>query len=166
MEAIFRRRSVRQFTGDPVSREDIELILRAGMQAPSAGNQQPWHFIVIDDQELLKGIAAVHPYASMLPKADCGILILGDLSREVHAGYWVQDCAACAENMLLAVTERNLGGVWLGVYPVEDRVTNIRKLFGLAESLVPFAVVAIGHPASHPERADRYDASRVHWNGW
>lgn len=166
LETIFSRRSVRLYTPKPVSHESIHDILKAAMSAPSAGNERPWHFIVLTDRALLDEIPKFHPYSAMLKYAQAAILVCGDLTLERHAGYWVLDCAAATENILLAAHAKGLGAVWCGVYPTEDRVQNIRRLLKLAEHIVPFSLVPLGFPAEVKETRDRYDGSRVHENKW
>lgn len=166
MNVIFRRRSIREYTGKKVSDELVEKVLRAGMAAPSAGNQQPWHFIVIDDREILNKIPKVHPYSKMLKNASHAIVVCGDVSLQRYEGYWVQDCSAATQNMLLMATELGLGSVWLGVYPVEERVAGIEQLFNLPEGVIPLSIISIGYPAETKEPADRFNPSRVHKNKW
>jgi hypothetical protein len=109
LQAILTRRSVREFTNQDVSKEDLNDLLRAGMQAPSAGNEQPWHFIVIDDPELLKKIPEFHPYAKMLNEAPLAILVCSDRNLEKHRATWLQDCSAAIENILLTAHAKGLG---------------------------------------------------------
>jgi nitroreductase len=166
MEAILTRRSVRQYTSEPVSEQTIQALLQAAMSAPSAGNQQPWQFIVIDARQMLDAIPGVHPFARMLQQAPLAILVCGDLTRERGPGFWVQDCSAATQNLLLAARAQGLGAVWLGVYPREERIAGLRELLGLPEHVVPLALVSIGHPASEQRVVDRYDEGRVHRNRW
>ena len=166
MKSIFARRSIRRYTAEPVPEEAIEGIIRAGMSAPSAGNQQPWEFIVITERRLLDAIPGIHPHAKMVREAQVAILVCGDLCREVHQGYWVQDCSAAVENMLLTVTEKGLGAVWLGIYPRGERVEGMKKLFNLPETVIPFALIPVGHPAEEKPPSDRFDRSRIHSNQW
>jgi len=166
METILSRKSIRQYTTKPVSREVINEILHAAMSAPSAGNERPWHFIVLTDRALLDEIPKFHPYSAMLKQAQVAILVCGDTALEKHKGYWALDCAAATENMLLAVHARGLGAVWCGVYPTEDRVLNLRKLLKLPDQIVPFSLIPIGFPAEEKEAGDRFDGSRVHENCW
>ncbi|HGE72071.1 TPA: nitroreductase family protein, partial [Candidatus Poribacteria bacterium] len=128
--------------------------------------EQPWHFVVIRDRQILNEIPKIHPYSGMLKEAPLAILICGDESLQKYKGYWVQDCSAATENLLIAVNALGLGGVWLGVYPIEDRVVGIRKLLGMPESVIPFALISIGYPAEQKPPADRYDESRVHHDRW
>lgn len=164
LDALFTRRSIRKFTGAPVSDEDLTTILEAGMNAPSANNRQPWHFIVVSDREKLDAIMDVHPYSRMLAQAPLAIVVCGDTT--VSTSYWQQDCAAATENILLAARALGLGTCWLGVTPNEQRTPAIAELFGLPDHVQPLNVIALGHPAEDKGRVDRYDAAKVHKNGW
>ncbi len=166
MKAILQRRSIRAYKSTPVAEEDVEYILRAAMAAPSAGNQQPWHYIVIDDRDLLNRVPDVHPYAEMCRQSPAAILVCGDPSLEKHTGYWVQDCSAATQNILIAATAKGLGSVWLGVYPREERMKGLGQLLHIPEEIIPFALIALGYPAEEKGSADRYKSERVHKNGW
>lgn len=166
MEAIYSRRSVRQYTSKPVSRELVRDILKAAMSAPSAGNERPWHFIILTDRAILDEIPKFHPYSAMLKQASAAILVCGDPALEKHKGYWVLDCAAASENILLAAHAKGLGAVWCGVYPTEDRVQNLKKLLHLPEQITPFSLMPLGFPAEIKDVPDRFDGSRVHDNRW
>jgi nitroreductase len=166
LEAIYSRHSIRKYSTHPVTEEAVQEILKAAMAAPSAGNEQPWHFVVVTDRGLLDGISGFHEYASMLKQAPLAILVCGDLSLEKHKGYWVQDCAAATQNLLLAAHAKGLGAVWLGIHPVEKRILGAQKLFGLPKSVIPLAVVAIGYPAEKREPVSRFDPARIHHNKW
>lgn len=166
MDAVFKRRSIRKYTDQPVKGEVVEHLLKAAMAAPSANNQQPWEFIVIDDRKLLDKIPDIHPYAKMALQAQVAIVVCGDLNREKSKGHWSQDCAAATENILVEVAALGLGAVWCGIYPREERQEEFRKLFAIPESVIPFAVIPIGHPAEHKDPSERYDPIRVHRNGW
>ncbi|AUS96697.1 nitroreductase family protein [Clostridium thermosuccinogenes] len=166
MQAIFNRRSIRKYTDKKVPEEMIEQILRAGMAAPSAGNSQPWHFIVVDDRNILNEITKVHPYSKMLNEASHAIIVCGDRSLQKYEGYWVQDCSAAMENMLIMAQDIGLGAVWLGVYPNEERVKAISEIFGLPENVTPLSIMSLGYPAETKEPANRFNPSRVHRNRW
>jgi nitroreductase len=165
-EAIHGRRSIRRYTAQPVAEEMVEKLLRAAMAAPSAGNQQPWQFVVIDDRATLNAIPQFHPYSAMLREAPLAIVICGDERQEKYKGYWVQDCSAATQNLLLAAHALGLGAVWLGVYPLSDRVAKTQELLGLPSHVIPLAIVAVGHPAEKKGPEDRFQASRVHRNRW
>lgn len=166
MKEIFERRSIRKYTGKDVSDESIKELLKAAMSAPSAGNQQPWDFIVVKDRTVLNEIPKVHPYAQMLKEAPVAIIVCGVLEREKHVGYWMQDCAAAIENILIEAQFLGLGSVWLGVYPREDRVDGLKKLFEIPENVIPLAVISIGYPAESKEASQRYDEKKIHLNKW
>ena len=166
MNAILSRRSIRKYTEQSVPDEAVEELLRAAMSAPSAGNQQPWHFVVIRERGILDEIPRYHPYSAMVKEASVAILVCGDLKSERHKGYWVQDCSAATQNLLIAAQAKGLGVVWLGVYPREDRVDGIRILLGLPEHIVPLSLIPVGFKGEEKPPANRYDASKVHHNGW
>jgi len=166
MEAILSRRSIRKYTPQQVSEEIIRELLEAAMSAPSAGNQQPWHFVVINDRRILHEIPKFHPYSQMLEEAALAILVCGDEHLERVKGYWVQDCSAATQNILIAAHAKGLGAVWLGMYPREDRVAETRKLLALPQHVIPFSLISIGYPAERKGPARRYDDSRVHHNKW
>lgn len=165
-EALHGRRSIRKFEDRPVSDEDLKDVLDAAMMAPSAGNAQPWQFVVITDREKLEAVTKINPYAQMAPKAPVSVLVCGDLSLEKFAGYWVQDCSAAIQNMLLAAFGKRLGSVWTGIHPMEDRVAGFRELFRLPENVVPLGLVVLGHPAQSPSSKSRFKQERVHENEW
>ncbi|QGU00239.1 Nitroreductase [Candidatus Syntrophocurvum alkaliphilum] len=167
MDFILTRRSIRKYTDQPVSDEKINYLLKAAMSAPSAGNGQPWHFIVIKDKEKLNKIIDYHQNAKMLTEASVAILVCADLStNKYEVDYWVQDCAAATQNILLAAHKEGLGGVWLGVYPRKERVKALQKLFNMPEHAVPISLVSLGYPAEEKGPSDRYDTNRVHINTW
>ena len=164
--ALLTRRSIRKYTDQPVSTEDIDKILTAAMLAPSARNKQPWHFVVIDDADLLRKVPQIHPNAAMAAHAPCAILVCGNAEVSTAAERLAQDCAAATENALLAAHALGLGAVWCGIHPMEDRESGMRILLSLPQNIVPFALVVLGHPAEEKEQPERYDARRVHRNGW
>jgi nitroreductase len=167
IDALFSRRSIRKYTAEEPPPEVLREVLEAAMSAPSAGNQQPWHFVIINDREILDEIPLFHPHSLMLRQARLAILICGDPMLEKHSGYWVQDCSAATENLLLAVHAKGFGAVWLGIYPREERVSGLRKLLSIPEHVIPFSLVPVGKPAeSKPPRPDRYNETRIHRNRW
>lgn len=165
-EAIMTRRSIRKYTDAPVTDEQVNTILEAAMMAPSAGNQQPWQFIVVRNKEVQAQLKDINPYAAMSDKAPVGILVCGDLSLEKNAGFWVQDCSAAIQNILLAVHDLGLGAVWTGVHPLKDREEGFKKLFELPEQVIPLGYIVIGHPGQYPTAESRFQAERVHQETW
>ena len=166
LETILTRRSIRHFTDAKVSAEHIETLLRAAMAAPSAGNQQAWEFVVIDDRPLLEAIPTVHPYAQMCAEAPLCLVVCADITREKYAGFWVQDCSASTQNVLLAAHALGLGAVWLGIAAGGDRAQQVAELLRLPQEVQPLALIAIGHPAESKPVDDRYDPLKTHHNGW
>jgi nitroreductase len=166
MEAILSRRSIRSYTDQPVTDELIIKLLEAGMSAPSASNQQPWQFVIIDDRAILDEIPKFHPYSSMLRKAPLAICVCGDLDLETMRGYWIQDCSAATQNILVAANALGMGAVWLGVYPVESRVKAVQKLLGLPEHVIPLCFISLGFSAEKKPPANRYNEARVRRNRW
>jgi nitroreductase len=167
LEAILTRRSIREYTPQAVPDELSQELLAAAMQAPSAGNQQPWHFVLVTERSQLNALAGMLPYGQMLKSAPLGVVVCGDPERAGHPRFWVQDCSAATQNLLLAAHARGLGAVWLGVYPVEERVVGVQQVLRLPGRVLPLCVVALGYPACKPEPpARRYDETRLHHNYW
>jgi nitroreductase len=163
---ILTRRSIRKYTTQSISEETLHDLIRATVSAPFAGNQQPWHFLIIDEKKLLQKIPEYHPNGKMLKFADKAILICGDLNRETFKGYWMIDCSAATQNLLLAAHTYGIGSCWLGVYPVDERVRHLRKLFGIPEHVIPFSLVALGYPDESKKSENRYNSTRIHRNRW
>lgn len=166
MNGVFERRSIRKYTDEMVSEGEIKRLLMAAMSAPSAVNQQPWQFIVIDNKGIMSAIADIHPYANMLREAKYAIVVCGDLEKASHKQFWVQDCSAATENILVAAHEMGLGSVWVGLYPEEERVQPIQKILELPEYIIPLCILPIGRPGEKKEPANRYDENKVHRNKW
>jgi len=165
-EAINTRRSIRKFTGEVISDEEIKTILKAGFQASSAHNMQPREFIVLKDKEVLEAMAQFHPYAKMLPNAGCGIVVCGDKNLQTEFGFLISDCSASLENMLLAAHGLGLGAVWCGIYPKVDLMKSTSELLNLPENIVPVGVIAVGKKAHEVNPRDRYNESKVHYDRW
>ncbi len=166
METLLTRRSIRHYTAQAVPEDVMHAILEAAMSAPSAVNEQPWQFIVVTDRHLMQDLHKLHPYSDPLNSAATAILVCGDMNRQLAKGFWVQDCAAATENLLLAAHAQGLGAVWMGVYPDEARAEKLRRLFCAPDTIVPFALIAIGYPAEQIPPAQRFDAQRIHTNRW
>jgi len=166
MESILTRRSIRDYTNILVPEDLIIKIIKAGMYAPSAGNQRAWQFIVINDRNILDKIPEIHPYSQMLKKSNVAILVCGDKSLQKHQDFWAQDCSAATQNMLLAIHSLGLGGVWLGIYNIIERVEGIKKLLNLPEYITPFSLIPIGYPKDSVENTERFDKEKIHYNGW
>lgn len=160
---LYQRYSCREFTDEKVSRELLQQIAEAGMQAPSARNERPWEFLIVTSQEGREKLAATGPQAVSCRRAPAVIVALANTERlQKDDAWWLQDMSACIENMLLRATELGLGSVWLGMYPREARVNAIRAAFDLPENLIPVAAVPIGYAAA-PQSRNRHDEGRIHW---
>ena len=166
LEAIYTRRSIREYTDAKVPDEIIIEIIKAAMYAPSARNYQPWHFVVITDREILHKIPTVHPYAEMLYKAPLAVLVCGDLVLENNEKYIAVDCSAATQNLLLAAHDFGLGAVWLGLYPRTDRMAGLSKILKLPENIIPVSLVSVGYPAEDKPEENRFQESRIHRNLW
>ena len=166
IQAIMTRRSVRKYSGRDISEDLLNTLLAAAMSAPSAGNQQPWDFIVITDRAVLADLHRINPHAAMAGHAPLAILVAANLSRETRPGYWIIDCSAAVQNMLLAAHASGLGAVWTGVYPKLDRVNGFRELFNLPEHIMPHSLVVLGWPAETPKPVERFSEKRVHRDRW
>ena len=166
---ILKRKSVRTFKAEPVAKEKLETIVRAGMAAPTAVDKRPWEFIVVTDKALLKKLADTLPYAKMTEKAAAAILVLGNLDTQFggrEADFWITDCSAATENILLAVESLGLGAVWTAVYPDKERVVAVRSLFKLPENMVPLNVIPLGVPGGDEKPKDKWNPKQLHWNKW
>ncbi len=166
MDIIYKRRSVRSFTGDPLDTALIRKLLEAAMAAPNACNSQPWEFIVVTDPEMLEKTRATLRFARY--NAPCAIVVCGnpDIANNSAAKqYWVQDCSAAMENLLIAAAGLDLGAVWIGVYPLPSVIKPVRELFNIPEHVFPLGVAMVGHPAEGAVPAPRtqYNEHRVYW---
>jgi len=166
IEAIFTRRSIRRYTDKPVAKDVIRKLLEAAMYAPSAHNQQPWEFLVIEERGTLDRVPDFHPYSTMLRSAPIAILVCADSNRFQSPYFWPQDCAAATQNILLAARAFGLGTVWMGVYPKESLVDGMRTLFGIPQRIIPFSLIAVGYAAEEKPRPDRFEERRVHCGSW
>lgn len=163
---ILDRRSIRRFTEQKIDRETIKLLLTAAMYAPSAVNKQPWHFVVIDQRQILEKIMEIHPHAGMLQTASHGIVICGDELLQHDDGYWVVDCGAATQNLLLAAQTLGLGACWVGLHPREGRKASFTTLLELPSHVKPFALVALGYPDEKIPRPERFKSDKVRQNSW
>jgi nitroreductase len=160
---IFARRSIRKYTDAPVSEADITSLLQAAMAAPSAANQKPWHFCVVTDRKALQALADTHPYGKMLAEAPLAIAVCGD---PCTSDWWVQDCTAATENILIAVAALGLGAVWLGCHGRDEREQAVRDVLGIPKGIGVLSLLSIGHPGEEKEARTQYDPARVHTNQW
>lgn len=166
---IINRTSVRSYTDQPIEQEKIELLLRAAMAAPSACNKQPWHFVVINDRKMLDKIPSFSPYASMVREAPLAIVVCGDLDKALDGweqNFWIQDCAAATENILLMAHGLGLGAVWTALYPAKDRYQGMQQLLGLPNGIIPLNTIVIGYSNGETKPKDKWKEDNVSYNGY
>jgi nitroreductase len=170
MNMIFKRTSVRKYKTDAVSPEQIELLMKAGMAAPSAMNVQPWEFVVVQKRENLDKIVQFHPYSQMLKEAPLAIIVCADKNKGAAEftvkKFWIQDCSAATENIMLQAAEMGLGSVWLGTYPKTEVCEPIAKAFNLPTNIILVTIIALGHPDGEVTPKNKFDKSKIHHEGW
>ena len=170
---IMTRASVRRFTEEPVSDSDLQTLLQAAMAAPSAMDYAPWHFVVIRDAAIKQELKAKLPFAKMITDSCTAIVVCGDSSLydrvsqrdgEDNTLYWVEDCSAASENLLLAAHALGLGAVWTGIFPLQSRITLLQRLLQLPERILPLNLIIVGHPLTPAKHKDKWDSTKVHYN--
>lgn len=169
LTVIATRTSVRSYdTSREVTDAEVEQLLRAGMAAPTAVNAQPWEFIVVKDREMLKALAAAHPHSQMSQTAGCAIVVCGiDNGLEGEAKeFWIQDCSAATENILLAAHAMGMGAVWCGVHPLKERVAAIKSVLGIPYGAIPLNIINIGHIKAPSKPKDKWKPQKIHYNKW
>lgn len=165
IQAIMTRRSVRTWTTEPISEAERKVILEAAMNAPSAADARPWHFVTMDNPKIIEQFTGLGG-TEMLSESTFMVLVCGDQSKEIYPGFWPQDCSCAAQNMQLAAHDLGVGCVWIAIYPLDERVQVCRKILNIPESITPFALLAMGVPNEVLPPEERYDKSRVHHNKW
>lgn len=166
METINIRRSIRTYKDIKVEKEKIGKLLRAAMQAPSAFNQQAWEFIVVENKETLKKLSGMSEYSNLIEKSPVTIIVLGNKDNMIVPECWQQDLGAATQNLLLEAVELGLGAVWMSAAPFEDRMNNVRNVFDLPESILPYSVISIGYTEEENKFIDRYNSTKVHNEIW
>jgi nitroreductase len=164
IKTIYKRRSVRTYLDRVVAKETIITLLKAAMAAPTAVNCQPWEFIVVDDGDKLAKIKVECIFARY--NAPLCIVVCGNMKLTLKGqdhDLWIQDCSAATENILIAATSLGLGSVWIGIYPVSNRIQLIQKIFKMPEHVIPLSLVYLGYPAEEPEPRTRYNEKRIYW---
>lgn len=179
LDVIMTRTSIRSYTGDPVSQEQLETILKAGMAAPTAMNSQPWRFVVVTDKEKIATVFGSGFRGEMFNNAGAVIVVCGESTSlrkpfgqpdapesEQPNMFWFEDCSAAAENILLAAHSLGLGAVWTAGYPGMERVAPIAAALGIPEKVIPLCVIPVGVPAESPAPKDKWKPEYIHWNQW
>jgi nitroreductase len=165
IKAIMTRRSIRTWTDEPVTADERKIIMEAAMNAPSAADARPWHFVAIDDPAVIKQFTQLGG-TEMLEESSYMVMVCGDPSREIYPGFWLQDCACAAQNIQLAAHDIGIGCVWIAIYPLEERVETCRRVLDIPEVITPFALLAMGVPNEVHSPEYRYDEERLHQNKW
>jgi len=167
-EAIHKRRSIRRYTGAAITEEQLETLMRAAMAAPSACDTRAWEFVVVRKKEQLEALSKVHKFAGPIARCGAAIAICGIPEKQDHIcpGFWPQDCAAVAMNLLLSATELGLGSLWVGIHPFNESVVNSAEVLKTPEGVVPFAVICVGTSEQQPEPRDRFEPDRIHFEEW
>lgn len=179
LDVIMSRTSIRQFTGEPVTREQLETILKAGMAAPTAMNVQPWRFVVVTDREKMISVFGGGPRSDMFKTAGAVIVVCGETTMKMKPfgqpdaepteqpnKFWFEDCALAGENILLAAKALGLGAVWTAGYPAEERIAPISKALGIPSNVVPICIIPVGVPAENPAPKDKWKPENIHWEQW
>ena len=169
VKTIMNRKSVRAYSDAPVSEEQLMTLVKAGMAAPTAVDCRPWDFIVITDKAALKQLADALPYAKMAGRAAAAIVVAGDQKRQYGgegSSYWIMDCSAATENILLAAESMGLGAVWTSVFPEQDRIIATRKVLGIPDHVVPLNLIPIGVPAGETKAKDKFNPKQIHRDRW
>lgn len=179
LDVIMARTSIRSFTGDPVSKDQLETILKAGMAAPTAMNVQPWRFVVVTDKEKIGNVFGTGPRSGMFNTAGAVIVVCGQTTfmrrpfgqpdapeTEQPNIFWYEDCSAAVENILLAATALGLGAVWTAGYPAEERIAPIAEALGIPVGVVPLCIIPVGVPAENPAPKDKWKPENIHWEQW
>jgi len=160
---IMGRRSIRKYTDKKISEEIISTLLKAAMNAPSAHNTQPWEFIVLDNHDDIMKVTEYHPYSKMLEQASHAIIVMGD--NEIQSlDFWIHDCSAVTENILIAAKALGLGAVWLGL--VDTLIDKTRKVFNIPSHVTPLSIISLGYPVENKPPRENYNPKKVHRNTW
>lgn len=166
---IMTRTSVRSYTDKEVSEETLDTLMRAAMAAPTAGNKQPWRFVIINDRSLLDSIGTNFNTMTMASKAAVAVVMCGDVTATFEGegrDYWVQDVSAASENLLLAAHAVGLGAVWCGIYPQSERVKQFSEMLRLPEEIIPMACICIGYPEGETTPKDKWHPEYIRYNSW
>jgi len=163
LDLIKKRRSIRKYTAQAVTDEQIQQLLEAAMAAPSGNNVQSWEFVVVRDPDLKRQLAQTHRWGYMAADAAAVFVVCGN-ERASH--HWVADASAATQNLLLAVTALDLGAVWVGIYPGADREAYVRQVLAIPDEIRVLCLVPIGYPAESKSARTQYEESKVHYERW
>ena len=168
ISVIHSRKSVRNFTGAPISQDNIKILLKAAMAAPSAVNCQPWEFIVVTNRKTLDALAEALPFAKMLFKAGAAIIVCGVPSkahRQMNE-YAVIDSTLASQNILLAAEAIGLGALWTAAYPYPDRMDSVKSILNIPPTIIPLNVIPLGHPTGEEIPKKKFNSEKIHEEKW
>lgn len=166
LTVIHSRKSVRKYLDKPINKEQLELLLRAGMAAPTAADKRPWVFVAVTERAMLDTLSLSSPYTKMLAQAAAAIVVCGDTRKGLKSEVWVQDCSAASENILLAAEAIGLGAVWCGIYLNPEPTAYVKRVLGLPPEVMPLNIISIGWPTGEEKPKNKWDPANIHWNRW
>ncbi|MDP4109964.1 MAG: nitroreductase family protein [Bacillota bacterium] len=168
MEALFTRRTIRSFTGEGISRENLTDIIRAGMSAPSAHGRRPWRILTVESLEKRKALMPLCQWWQMLDKAGVAIVVCSDksMAEDMPWEFQLNDCSAACENMLLAAHGLGLGGVWLGICESDEKIAKFKKVLEIPDNMRVIGMLAVGHPSAEPKPEERFDPKKWYSETW
>ena len=166
LTVIHRRKSVRKYLDKPVSREQLTVLMKAGMAAPTAADKRPWAFVAVTERAVLDSLAESSPTGKMLRQAAAAIVVCGDTRRALNSNVWTQDCSAASQNILLAAEAIGLGAVWIGIYPEYFKYNHVRRTLGIPMEVIPLNIISIGWPTGAEKPKQKFDPDNIHWNKW
>ncbi len=166
LTVIYRRKSVRKYLDKPVSREQLTVLMKAGMAAPTAADKRSWAFVAVTERAVLDSLAESSPSGKMLRQAAAAIVVCGDTRRALNSNVWTQDCSAASQNILLAAEAIGLGAVWIGIYPEYFKYNHVRRTLGIPMEVIPLNIISIGWPTGAKKPKQKFDPDNIHWNEW
>ncbi len=166
IDFILSRRSIRKYIHKEISKENLEIILKSAMYAPSAMNLQPWHFIVFDSKEFFEKLISAIPHAEMIKNADKCIMVCGDSSKEKNESWLLQNCSASVQNILLSAHSLGIGSCWIAVHGIDEVVKKVKSEFNLPSEIIPVALISLGYPNEVVTKEERFDTNKIHYNQW
>lgn len=166
IETLLTRRSIRKYKNQKIEKDKIDIILKSAMYAPSAMNLQAWHYVVVDDKNVLNETIKSIPHAELLIQTPAAILVCGDASIEKNESWMIQNCSAAIQNILLAAHGLGLGTCWIAIHGMEEVVKNVCKQFNLPENVIPISLITLGYPDERVIAEERFNKEKIHFNKW
>lgn len=168
ISVIHNRKSVRNFNGESITQNEIDILLKAAMAAPSAVNCQPWEFIVVTDRKILDKLGDVLPYAKMIYKAGAAIIVCGspEKAHKNFVEYAIIDSTLASQNILLAAEAIGLGAIWTAAYPYPDRMKSVKTILNIPAHIIPLNVIPIGHSTGEDKPKEKFNPEKIHQERW